>query len=125
MNDSYDYGYKSYANNQISTFDESYPYKTNTDYYNNTPVRDYTSYYRIDYTPLNTTYEGENDRMPQEIKNLRDNHKQMAHEMKCLQDQVRYLLQHITEQNPLPQEKEEMSKKVLIILTPQLMSPKI
>ena len=31
--------------------------------------------------------------------------------MKCLQDQVRCLLQHITKENPLPQDNEEMNKK--------------
>ena len=104
-----DYGYKSYTNNQMSTFDESYPYENNTDYYN-TPARDHTSYYRIDYTPLNPPHEDKNNCIQQKIKNLRDNHKRMTYEMKCLQDQFRYLLQHITEQNPLPQENKEMNK---------------
>ena len=108
--DSYDYGYKSYTNTQMSTFDESYPYETITDYYNNTPARNHTSYYRINYTLLNPPYEDENNSMQQEIKSLRENHKQMTHEVNCLQDQVRYLLQNITEQNPLPQENEEMNK---------------
>ena len=108
--DSYDYGYKSYTNNQMSTFDENYPYKTNIGYYNSPPARDHTSYYRLDYTPLNPSHEDENNRIQQEIKNLRDNHKRMTHEINCLQDQIRYLLQHITEQSPLPQENEEMNK---------------
>ena len=108
--DSDDYGYKSYTNNQISTFDESYPYEINTNCYNNPPARDHTSYYRIDYTPLNPPDEDENNRIQQKIKNLRDNHKRITHEMSCLQDQVRYFLQHITEQNSLPQESEEMNK---------------
>ena len=34
----------------------------------------------------------------------------MTHEINCLRDQIRYLLQHITEQSPLPQENEEMNK---------------
>ena len=71
-NDSYEYGYKSYINNQKSTFDESYYY------YNKIPARDHTSYNRIDYTPLNPPYENENNRIQQEIKNLRDNYKRMT-----------------------------------------------
>ena len=108
--DSYDYGYKSYTNNQMSTFDENYPYETNIGYYTNPPARDHTSYYRLDYTPLNPSHEDENNRIQQKIKSLHDNHKRMTHEINCLQDQIRYLLQHITEQSPLPQENEEMNK---------------
>ena len=68
------------------------------------------SYYRIDYTPLNLSHEDENNRIQQEIKSLRDNYKLITLEVNCLQNQVRYLLQHITEQNSLPQENEEMNK---------------
>ena len=41
---------------------------------------------RLDYTPLNLSHEGENNLIQQEIKNLRDNHKRMTHEINCLQD---------------------------------------
>ena len=107
--DCYDYGYNPYTNNQMSTFDESSPYETDTDYYDNTPTRDH-NYYRMDYSPLNTPYEDENNNMRNEIRNLRENNKQITHEMNCLQDQVRYFLQRITEQNPPSQENKEMNK---------------
>ena len=51
--DSYDNKYNPYTNNQMSTFDESYPYETNTDYYNNASARNYTSY-RMNRPHFNT-----------------------------------------------------------------------
>ena len=57
-----DYEYNPYTNNQMSTFNESNPYETDTDYYGNTPTRDHT-YYRMDYSPLSIPYENENSHM--------------------------------------------------------------
>ena len=39
---SYDDKYNPYTNNQMSTFDESYPYETNINYYDNASARNYT-----------------------------------------------------------------------------------
>ena len=84
--DSYDDKYNPYTNNQMSTFDERYPYETNTDYYDNASARNYTSY-RMNRPHFNTPNQDEDKHVQQEIQNVSENNKQITHEMNRLRNQ--------------------------------------
>ena len=60
---------------------------------------------------FNTPNQNEDKHVQQEIQNVRENNKQITHEMNRLRHQFRYLLQNITERNLLQQENKETNKK--------------